>query len=115
MERGKTMTYEKEIPDYAMVPAKEIEETIIVPVAKGAIYSPVQVTNITEKPETIITIEEDILVPDTRPDLREILLIDGKVRLASREIDQLGKADDYISLTGEMIEYLRANGPWRNH
>lgn len=96
------MTYEKEIPDYAMVPAKEIEETIIVPVAKGAIYSPVQVTNITEKPETIITIEEDILVPDTRPDLREILLIDGKVRLASREIDQLGKADDYVSLAGEI-------------
>ena len=96
------MTYEKEIPDYAMVPAREIEETIIVPVAKGAIYSPVQLTNITEKPETIITIEEDILVPDTRPDLREILLIDGKVRLTSREIDQLGKGDDSISLAGEI-------------
>ena len=96
------MTYEKEIPDYAMVPAREIEEKIIVPVAKGAIYSPVQVTNITEKPRTIITIEEDILVPDTKPDLREILLIDGKVRLTSREIDQLGKTDDHISLAGEI-------------
>ena len=96
------MTYEKEIPDYAMVPAKEIEEKIIVPVTKNAVYSPVQVTNITEKPKTIITIEEDILVPDTKPDLREILLIDGRARLSSREMDQIGKADDYISLTGEV-------------
>ncbi len=115
------MTYEKEIPDYAMVPArevKEIEEKIIVPVTKGAIYSPVQVTNITEKPRTVITIEEDILVPDTKPDLREILLIDGRARLASREIDQLAKGDDHISLAGEvelqtlyMPENQQVSGP----
>jgi len=112
------MTYEKEIPDYAMVPAKEIEEKIIVPVTKGAIYSPVQVTNITEKPKTVITIEEDILVPDTKPDLREILLIDGRARLASREIDQMGKGDDHISLAGEielqtlyMPENQQVSGP----
>ena len=76
------MTYEKGIPDYAMVPAKEMEERVIVPITKGAIYSPVQVTNITEKPKTTITLEEDILVPDTKPDLREILMIDGKSHLA---------------------------------
>ena len=61
MERGNAMTYEKGIPDYAMVPAKEMEERVIVPITKGAIYSPVQVTNITEKPKTTITLEEDIL------------------------------------------------------
>lgn len=96
------MTYEKEIPDYAMVPAKEIEERIIIPVTKGAIYSPVQVTNITEKPETIITIEEDLLVPDTKPDLREILLIDGKARLAFREIEPMSKGEDNINLAGDV-------------
>ncbi len=96
------MTYENEIPDYAMVPAKEIQERVIIPVTKGAIYSPVQVTNITEKPKTVITIEEDILVPDTKPDLREILLINGKARLTSREIDQISKTDDYINVSGEV-------------
>lgn len=96
------MTYEKDIPDFAMVPAREIEEKVIVPVGGSAVYTPVQVTNITEKPKTVITIEEDILVPDTKPDLREILLIDGSVRLASREIDRINKADDYIGLSGEV-------------
>lgn len=85
------MTYEKGIPDYAMVPAKEMEERVIVPITKGAIYSPVQVTNITEKPKTTITLEEDILVPDTKPDLREILMIDGKSHLAVKEIDAVVK------------------------
>ena len=63
------MTYEKEIPEYAMVPAKEMEERVITPVSKEAVYTAVQVSNITEKPKTVITIEEDILVPDTKPDL----------------------------------------------
>jgi len=96
------MIYEKEIPAYAMVPAKEIEERVITPVTKGAIFTPLQVTNITEKPKTIITIEEDILVPDTKPDLREILLIDGNARLASREADQVPRNEDYVNVSGEV-------------
>lgn len=96
------MTYENDIPDYALVPAKEMEERAIIPITKGAIYSPVQVTNIREKPKTTITIEEDILVPDTKPDLKDILLIDGKSYLSSREVDQIVKSDDYINLSGEI-------------
>ena len=96
------MTYEKDIPDYAMVPAREIEEKVIVPVTGNAVYTPVQATSITEKPKTVITIEEDILVPDTKPDLREILLIDGTAGLTSREIDCINKTDDYINLSGEI-------------
>ena len=96
------MTYEKDIPDYAMVPAREIEEKVIVPVTGNAVYTPVQVTNISEKPKTVITIEEDILVPDTKPDLREILLIDGSALLSSHEIDRINKTDDYIGLSGEV-------------
>lgn len=96
------MTYEKGIPDYAMVLAKEIEDSKIMPITKGAVYSPVQVTNITEKPKTTITLEEDILVPDTKPDLKEILIIDGKSRLTVRQIDSIAKGDDSINLSGEI-------------
>lgn len=96
------MTHEKDVPDYALVPAREPEERILIPITQGAIYSPVQVTNITEKPKTIITIEEDILVPDTKPDLREILMIDGKVRLPMREIDEISKGEDYINISGDI-------------
>ena len=79
----------------ALAPRPEVSECAV-------IYTPVQVTNITEKPKTVITIEEDILVPDTKPDLREILLIDGSPRLSSREIDRINKTDDYIGLSGEV-------------
>lgn len=96
------MTYEKEMPDYAMLPAKEPEETVVIPVSAGAVYSPMQVTNISEKPKMTIVVEEDVLVPDTKPDMKEILLIDGKARLASREITQINKGDDYINLSGEI-------------
>ena len=102
VERGNAMTYEKGIPDYAMVLAKEIEDSKIMPITKGAVYSPVQVTNITEKPKTTITLEEDILVPDTKPDLKEILIIDGKSRLTVRQIDSIAKGDDSINLSGEI-------------
>lgn len=96
------MTYEKGIPDYAMVPAKEMEERIIVPITKGAIYSPVQVTDITDNPKTTIALEEDILVPDIKPDMREILLIDGKAHLSTREFDPMAKGDDYVNLSGDI-------------
>lgn len=105
------MTFEKEIPDYAMLPAKETEETeqteekgetIVTPITKGAVYSPMQVTNITEKPKTTITIEEDVLVPDTKPDLAEILASGGKVRLSSREINRTAKAEEHINLSGDI-------------
>ena len=96
------MTFEKEIPDYAMLPAKEMEETLLIPVTKGALYSSMQVTNITEKPKTTITIEEDILVPDTKPDLAEILASGGKARLSSREISRQAKTEEYVSLSGDI-------------
>lgn len=114
------MSYEKEIPDYAMMPAKEIKEikaqqdinanaelaeaadTFVVPLTGSAIFSSVQLTDISEKPKTTIIVEEDILVPDTKPDMRELLLIDGDARLSSREFCSSGKPDEYLTLSGEL-------------
>lgn len=96
------MIYEKEIPDYAMVPAKEAEERIITPLSKDALYSDMQMTTVSEKPKTLITLEEDVLVPDTKPDLREILLIDGSVNLLTREIERINKGEDYVNLSGDI-------------
>ena len=100
-ERGNTMTYEKDIPDYALVPAKESAAALL-PITQGAIFSPVQMTNIAEIPKTTITIEEDILVPDTKPDLHNILIIDGKCHLDNRQIQQLSGSEDHINLSGEL-------------
>lgn len=96
------MTYEKDIPDYALLPAKQPEERVLTPITQGAVYTPVQVTHINDICRTTIVVEEDLLVPDIRPDLKEVLDITGKVRLASRQLGPFMKAEDTIPLTGEV-------------
>ena len=108
------MTYEKDIPEFALVPAKEPEERVLVPVTQDAVYASVQVTNITEKPKAMIYLEEDILVPDTRPDLKEILDISGKIRLTSREADGTARSDDTVFLSGD-IELQTLYIPVKEH
>ena len=56
----------------------------------------------TEKPRKTIIIEEDILVPDIKPDLAEILFIDGKAGLVCREAEGPARGEDYITLSGEI-------------
>ena len=102
------MTYEKEIPEYAMVPAKEMEERVITPVGKEAVYTEVQLTNISQKPKTMITIEEDILVPDTKPDLARILLIDGTPRPSNRRLGPVEKG--IHAATGDSCRKNRVHG-----
>ena len=97
MERGFAMNFENDIPDYAMVPAKELDEHRITPITKDAIYSPVQITNIRKGEKVTVTIEEDILVPDTKPDLKEILLMEGSCSLQTHNIDNDTKKDEYIN------------------
>lgn len=103
MERGFAMNFEKDIPDYAMVPAKEIDEHVIKPITKEAIYSPVQRTNILRGPEVTIVIEEDVLVPDIKPDLKEILIMEGCCNLSTHEADTTNKKDEYINISGQLI------------
>ncbi|MBR4411303.1 MAG: DUF3794 domain-containing protein, partial [Firmicutes bacterium] len=97
------MTYEKDnIPDFALMPAKQPEERVRIPIAQGAIFSPLLITHITEKPRTVIRLEEDVLVPDTRPDLKDILEISGKIHLTTREFDAASRSEDSIPISGEI-------------
>ena len=73
----------------------------IIPLESGAIYEDLKVKAIVQKLETDIFIEEDILVPDIKPDLKKILSIEGNAFLSSKEI-QVGQDDgDSIRITGE--------------
>ncbi len=97
------MTYEKDnIPDFALVPARQPEERVRIPVTQGAVFSPLQITHIGEKPRTIIRLEEDVLVPDTRPDLKDILDISGRIHLPSREFEASARNEDTIPVSGEI-------------
>ena len=76
------MNLEKDIPDYAMVPAKEVEVRSFEPITTDAIYSPIEITNITSGNNLTITLEEDILVPDTKPDLKFAFIFSPFIRLS---------------------------------
>lgn len=96
------MNLEKDIPDYAMVPAKQYEEKTLMPVTNCAIYTPVEATNVLEGKKFTFIIEEDVLVPDVKPDLKEILVMEGLANLSTREIKDLSKENEYATISGEL-------------
>lgn len=74
----------------------------ITPLAGSAVYNDLKVTTVAQSLETKVFVEEDILVPDIKPDLISILSMDGKASLSSREL-QVGEGDDgSIKVTGEV-------------
>ncbi|MEG2012939.1 MAG: DUF3794 domain-containing protein [Anaerovoracaceae bacterium] len=102
------MTYENEIPDYALQPAKEpeaevlettiekIPEPVVSIEALNAVYSPIKITNSPDIKASVVEIEEDVLVPDIKMDMREILMMDGTVRLSSLENGEINLQTVYI-------------------
>ena len=109
------MTYEKDIPDFALVPAREPEERVRTPIAQGAIYSPVQVTNITERSRTTILLEEDlqpgVTVRSDRTHLAQLLsiLLDNAVKYTEPE----GRIGVALGQQGDQVILRVENGPAR--
>jgi len=89
------MTYEAGIPEYAMQLAKAPQ---VSPAA--AIYHTEKMSYPGEKRTTIYQFEEDILVPDTKADMRDILLMDAYCDVLPTEKKLLPKTDDLVNLTG---------------
>lgn len=82
---------------------KDAEPVTVTPLSGDVIYSDLKVTTVSQSLETNIFVEEDILVPDIKPDLISILSMDGKAYLSSKEI-QLGQDEgDNIRVTGEIL------------
>jgi hypothetical protein len=79
------------------VPAK------IVPMVGSTISSKLKLTDMKKKEPLRITIEEDILVPDIKPDLARILAMAGKVKLSEREIHAGQAGTDRIRIAGDLI------------
>lgn len=59
-------------------------------------------TEIKDGEKTRVYIEEDILVPDIKPDMAKILSMDGNVKCADREIKSGQKGEDRIKVTGDI-------------
>ena len=89
------MTQEKEIPAYALQPARAPQ---IIPVT--AVYHRSDTTVPLERQRITHQFEEDILVPDTKEDMMEILFMDANCDIMPSEKRLLPKTDDLLNFTG---------------
>lgn len=78
------------------------EASVIVPLAGTLVTNELKMTDIREKPETRVYVEEDILVPDTKEDLASILSMTGNPRLSDSEIRVGQVGQDSVKVTGEI-------------
>ena len=79
------------------VPAK------IVPIVGSTVSSKLKLIDMKKKEPLRVTIEEDILVPDVKPDLERILAMDGKIKLQEREIHTGQLETDSVRILGDLI------------
>lgn len=89
------MTYENDIPEYALQPARAPK---VIPAE--AIYHTQKITYPAAEQAVTYQFEEDILVPDTKPDMREILLMDASADIMPSEKKVSPKTDDLLNITG---------------
>ena len=73
-----------------------------VPVVGSLISSKLKLVDMKQKAPLRIFVEEDILVPDVKPDLERILSMDGKVRLADREVPTGQSEINSLKLLGDV-------------
>lgn len=71
------------------------------PMANAAAYGDLKLQTIAQQLETRVFIEEDILVPDIKPDLASILSMDGKAILSGKDF-QITQEDESLRITGEV-------------
>lgn len=79
------------------------EPVKIMPMENAAIYKDLKMNIISQKLETTIFVEEDILVPDIKPDLKKILSMDGRSFVSSKEIQVGQESEDNVRITGEVL------------
>ena len=74
-----------------------------VPVAGSLISSKLKLVDMKQKAPIRVFIEEDILVPDVKPDMARILAITGKMKLAEKEIHTGQTETNSVRLLGDLI------------
>lgn len=73
------------------------------PVVGSLMSSKLKLVDMKQKAPLRMNLEEDILVPDVKPDLARILTMDGKVKLSDREIHTGQTETDSVRLTGDLL------------
>ena len=92
------MTCEKEIPAYAMQPARAPKI-----IQSPAVYHKSQMTIPLERQCVTYQFEEDILVPDIKEDMTDILLMEAECDMMPMEKNLIPKTDDLLNFTGTIM------------
>lgn len=66
-------------------------------------YSHFKLSNSKEQQGTKIFMEEDILVPDVKPDLSQILSMEGRARVDTKEYTTGPRGDEIVKANGEIL------------
>lgn len=99
-ERSKNGKQQKAVEQPNTIP--KAMPTKILPVTGSLLSSHLKLVDMKKKPEFRVYLEEDILVPDVKPDLAQILSMDGRVSLSEREIHTGQSEVDKIRIVGEL-------------
>lgn len=91
------------IPIVQPIPIPKVTPVKIIPASGSVISSKLKLVDIKQKTPVHVYIEEDILVPDIKPDLARIITLDGKLKLAEKEIHTGQNGSETLKVTGDLI------------
>ncbi|WP_027400308.1 DUF3794 and LysM peptidoglycan-binding domain-containing protein [Anaerovorax odorimutans] len=84
-------------------PPSKVAPVKIIPLVGSLESSKLKLVDIKDKPKTKVYIEEDILVPDVKPDLSTVLAVDGKIKLSEKEVSVSQNGADSVKVTGDLV------------
>ncbi len=91
----------EEIPDYAMIPAVE-KPTKLIPATDDLLSSRLRLTELRRLTIPDMSVEEDLIVPDVRPDLEKIVSIDANPEISGYEAYKGSSGADMIKISGNL-------------
>ena len=88
----------KEEPDSK----KKKEAVKIIPLSQSSSFFKMKLTDVRDKMPERVYLEEDILVPDVKPDLLAVLTMDAAVKISEKEIQTGQSGEETLSADGEV-------------
>ena len=87
-------------PDFALMPASSQNPAKLIPADEDLKSSRLRITGMYRRELPVMTIEEDVLVPDVEPDLEQIINIDARPEITSHELYQAQNGQDMYRIGG---------------
>lgn len=95
---------EKPQRDMKTVPTSPVEAILPKPVSGSDLFSSkLPLAEINKGFQVQVSIEEDILVPDTKPDLAYVVAMDGKAKLVTKDVSESSAGKPSLKLSGDFI------------